>query len=113
CRDLCCTSSTPRQGPLRPASSWPLPKRVYRKAHAAVRFFGDSLDPLVVTQTLRLPPDRTARVGEPRLSRTKSGKVIEQPEHRSGMWLMSSVDCVSSTKLATHIEWLLGELEPR
>lgn len=90
-----------------------MPRSIYSEAHAAVRFFGESFDPLVATQILRLPPDYTHGVGEPRLSRTKAGRIVEQAPHRNGMWSMSSRGLVSSAKLVTHVEWLLGQLEPR
>lgn len=90
-----------------------MPRKGYREAHVAVRFFGESFDPLVATQTLRLPPDHAHRAGEPRLYRTKAGRIVEHPVRRSGMWSMSSREIVRSAKLATHIEWMLGQLEPR
>jgi len=67
-----------------------LRKRVYDRAHAAVRFFADSLDPLTVTLALRLPPDHVHRAGEPRLVRTRKGTVKEYGPYPAGMWSMSS-----------------------
>jgi hypothetical protein len=46
-----------------------MPKRVYDRAYASVRFWADKLDPLKVTLALRLPPDHTHPDGEPRLRR--------------------------------------------
>jgi hypothetical protein len=74
---------------------------------------GESLDPLSVTLALRLPPDHMHRDGEPRLVRTKSGKVEERSPHRGGLWSMSSEKWVQSSRLAVHLEWLLDQLEPK
>jgi Domain of unknown function (DUF4279) len=90
-----------------------VPRRVYDEAHAAVRFWSETLDPLTVTLALRLPPDHTHRDGEPHLSRGKSGRVIEYSPYRGGMWSMSSENLVNSPRLSVHVEWLLGQLEPR
>lgn len=90
-----------------------LPKRVYDRAYASVRFCGDSLDPLTVTLALRLPADHVHRHGEPRLTRTRKGIVKEYDPYRGGMWWMSSERWVSSPRLAVHLEWLLEQLEPR
>lgn len=89
-----------------------MPKRVYDRAYASVRFWADNLDPLKITLALRLPPDHTHRDGEPRLQRVKSGQVKEYAPYRGGMWSMSSKNCVQSPRLAVHLEWLLRELEP-
>ncbi|PHS15423.1 MAG: hypothetical protein COA78_05020 [Blastopirellula sp.] len=89
-----------------------MPKRVYSKAYASIRFNGPQLDPLIVTQALKLPPDHQHRNGEPRLVRTRSGKIEENPAYRQGQWSMSSKDLVESPKLETHIRWLLSQLEP-
>lgn len=90
-----------------------LPKRVYDRAYASVRFSGNKLDPLTVTLALRLPADHTHRDGEPRLRRVKSGQVNEYSPYRGGMWSMSSKKWVQSSRLAVHLEWLLRELEPK
>ena len=89
-----------------------MPKSVYDRAYASVRFWAAKLDPLKVTLALRLPPDHTHRDGEPRLRRVKSGQVEEYAQYRDGMWLMSSEKWVQSPRLAVHLEWLLRELEP-
>lgn len=90
-----------------------MPRPVYNRAHASVRFSGDSLDPLAVTRALRLPADHVHRDGEPRLARTRKGKVQEYAPYRGGMWSMSSEPWVQSPRLAVHLEWLLEQLEPR
>ncbi len=61
---------------------------------------------------LRLPPDVQHRRGEPRLIRTKSGKVEQRSPFRAGMWSMSSERWVDSPRLHIHLLWLLDELEP-
>lgn len=88
-----------------------MPKRVYDRAYASVRFSGEN--PLIVTRALRLPADHIHRDGEPRLRRVKSGQVNEYSPYRGGMWSMSSEMWVQSPRLAVHIEWLLRELEPK
>jgi len=90
-----------------------VPKRVYDRAYASVRFSADKLDPLTVTLALRLPPDHTHRDGETRLRRVRSGQVKQYAPYRGGMWSMSSEKWVQSPRLAVHIEWLLRELEPK
>jgi hypothetical protein len=87
--------------------------RTYQRAHASVRFFGESLDPLDVTLALRLPPDHVHRRGEPRLGRSQKGHVVEYSPYRDGMWSMSSDAWVQSPRLAVHLEWLLNQLEPK
>jgi hypothetical protein len=90
-----------------------LPKRVYSRAHASVRFTADRLDPLNVTLALRLPPDHTHRDGELRFTRFRSGKVEVGSPYHGGMWSMSSEKWVQSPRLAVHLDWLLRELEPK
>lgn len=86
-------------------------QRIYTEAYASLRFVAKNLDPLDVTLILRLPPDETHRAGEPRLSRSKAGEVIETELYQNGMWLMSSKEWVRSPCLSIHVEWILGQLE--
>jgi len=90
-----------------------VPERVYKRAYATFRICGPALDPLDVTLALRLPPDHTHRAGEPRLRRTRGGAVSELSQYREGQWSMSSEPWVKSPRLAVHLDWLLGQLEPR
>ena len=90
----------------------PLPKRTYTRAYASARFRADELDPLTITQALLLPPDTQHRRGEPRLLRTKSGKVEQRTPFRAGSWGMSSEHWVESPRLHIHLLWLLEQLEP-
>jgi hypothetical protein len=86
----------------------------YTRAHASVRFMGDSLDPLDVTLALRLPYDHAHRAGEPRILRRRSDlSVREYTPFRSGMWSMSSESRLRSANLDDHVRWLLDELEAR
>lgn len=89
-----------------------MPKRVYTCAHATARFCAEDLDPLTITQALLLPPDSQQRRGEPRLIRTKSGKVEQRPPCRIGAWAISSEQWVDSPRLHIHLLWLLDQLEP-
>ena len=88
-------------------------KRVYSEAYASLRVFGDGVDPLDVTVALRLPADRAHRKGEPHLRRTHSGTVREHRPFPHGMWSISSRGRVKSSRLATHVDWLLREVEPK
>ena len=89
-----------------------MPRHIYTRAYASAYFWGDDLDPLKITQSLLLPPDDQHRRGEPRLIRTRSGKVMHQMTYRAGMWMMSSERLVNSPRLHIHLLWLLDQLEP-
>lgn len=89
-------------------------KPVYSDAYATLRFHSDTLDPMLVTALLRLPPDHTHRNGEQTFRRTRSGAVVEaQAPFKQGMWTMSSQDHVMSPRLETHIAWILAQIEPK
>lgn len=90
-----------------------MPKRVYRRAYASLRVFGDDLHPPSVTKALHLPPDHQHHRGEPRIGRTKAGMVHESAPYQQGLWSMSSEQWVQSPRLAVHLEWLLDQLEPK
>ncbi|MCA9166582.1 MAG: DUF4279 domain-containing protein [Planctomycetales bacterium] len=87
-------------------------KRIYTSAYASARFGSEDLDPLMITQALLLPPAVQHRAGEPRLSRSESGRITKRPPHRLGLWSMSSEQWVNSPRLHVHLIWLLDELEP-
>ena len=84
-------------------------------AHAALRVSGTELDPLTITEALRLPPDRAHRRGEPRLSWSASReRVIDRgSHHHRGLWLLSTKGRVRSRHLATHVRWLLRMVAPK
>lgn len=84
-----------------------------RAPYARLRISGELLDPLAVTQALRLPPDHTRRRGEPRLHRRRDGSLQERPPYPRGMWSMSSAGWVAGADLDVHLRWLLEQLEPR
>jgi len=85
-----------------------------RSAYASFGVTGDALDPLVVTQALRIPPDHSHRRGEPRLSLSKSHRIIDRGNsYPSGHWSFSSKGRVSSKRVGTHVRWLLELLQPR
>ncbi len=90
-----------------------MPKRVYTRAYACIRFMAPDLDPVEITKALRLPPDTQHRCGEPRIKRSAKGVVTEYAPYKFGLWSMSSDQCVDSPKLESHLKWLLDELEPR
>ncbi len=87
--------------------------RIYVEAYASVRFSGADLDPSKLTQILQLPPDVSHRLGDPNLTRSSKGKVQLFASFPAGVWSMSSRKWVDSPKLHLHVEWLLGELEPK
>jgi hypothetical protein len=87
--------------------------RTYFKASAALRLHGVDVDPAAITRALRLPPDHAHRKGDPRISRSGKGTVIEYAPYDAGMWSMSSEQWVESPRLDTHIAWVLDEIEPR
>ena len=87
-------------------------RRVYSRAYASVRFMSPVLDPLTITNLLGIPPDHQHRSGERRLVRTRSGKINEHAPYSAGQWSISSELWVQSTKLETHLIWLLEQLEP-
>lgn len=90
-----------------------MPRPSYREARASLRFMGETLDPLMVDRALRLPHDHVHRMGSPRLSRSKSGKVIDLGDHTEGIWTMTSKGWVDSRKLEVHVQWILDQIEPR
>ena len=87
-------------------------RRVYSRAFASVRFMSPKLAPLTITNLLGLPADHQHRFGERRLVRTATGRINEYAPYSSGQWSMSSESWVQSTKLETHLIWLLVQLEP-
>lgn len=88
-------------------------KRTYTRAYATARFRAADLDPMIVTQSLLLPPDDQYRRGEPRLIRTQCGKVEQRSPYKMGSWSMTSERWVNSPRLHIHLLWLLEQLEPR
>jgi hypothetical protein len=73
---------------------------------AALRLYGDDLDPQLVTQALGLSPSESAVKGLEIVS--SSGKKRVAP---TGRWILESEGQVESTILEQHIEWLLLQLE--
>jgi hypothetical protein len=89
-------------------------QRIYHEAYATLSFLDENLDPLEVTKLLGLPPDEVHRHGEPRLRRSKSGEVEElHPPWPHGFWAMSSENWVDSSRVQSHIRWILEQLEPK
>ena len=88
-------------------------RSVYDRAYAAVRLFGPDLDPIEVTRALMIPPDDKAYRGEPNLRRYGIGRVRDHGEFKNGFWKMSTRDRMRTSRLTTHVEWLLAEMEQR
>jgi hypothetical protein len=89
-----------------------LPKRVYDRAYASFRVWGDELDPLEITSALKIPPDTQFRRGEPKLGRNRrTGKVSQYAPYKFGMWSFSSKPWVQSPRLEVHLAWFFDQLE--
>lgn len=80
--------------------------------YAGLRVMAEDLDPLIVTQRLKLPAARTHRRGEPRLKRISTGEVKVASNYSAGYWGMSSKTWVIGYKPQAHIEWILEQIEP-
>ena len=87
--------------------------KAYSAAYCSLRIFGNDLDPLSVTKKLKIPPDFQSRRGEPRLGRSKKGKILEYSPYSTNMWSFSSKGWVKSPNLSIHFKWLLKELESK
>jgi len=85
-----------------------LPKRVYTRAYASVRFIAPQLDPLDITQALQLPPDHQHRDGEPRLVWNAAGRVVNRGAYRGGQWSLSSETHVNSPRLGVSGVYFAG-----
>ena len=87
--------------------------KAYSRAYCSLRIFGEDLDPISVTQKLKIPPDFESRKGEPRLRRSTKGKILEYSPYATNMWSFSSENWVDSPNIAAHLKWLLKELETK
>ena len=75
---------------------------------ASLRLFGPDLDPLEITQALRIPPTRTHRAGEPNLSWTRRQSVLDRGvDYAQGHWSLCSREHVQGDRATPHIAWLL------
>ena len=75
------------------------------RAVAALRIYGDHLDPSAVTTTLRIHPSSTQEKGEVfinSLGRERTARV--------GLWVLSSEGHVDSLDLRRHLDWLIERL---
>jgi len=73
--------------------------------------FGDNLDPVEVTELLRIPPDEAHRKGETRKTISKKGKALESVPYQFGMWSINSKEDEYAT-LEQHISSLLRLMYP-
>jgi hypothetical protein len=73
---------------------------------------GDVVDPSRVAAVTSIPDGSGHKKGERRISRTKSGKEIDQPPWESGLWHLKS-PLPENSELESHLIWLLNILEPR
>jgi hypothetical protein len=89
-----------------------MPNKTSKRWYASVRFVGVHLDPVSITKAIRLPPDIHYRYGEPKVSRSKKGVVLDYGDYSTGLWCMSSENWVSSPRPEEHLHWILQQLEP-
>lgn len=88
-----------------------MPQKKYSESYASCIFY--DYNPVHISKILLLPPDSQHFAGEPRMSRTQAGKVVVYGTYARDMWCMSSKKWLESKKIATHINWLLEQLEPK
>jgi hypothetical protein len=78
---------------------------------AAFRIIGDKLDTDQITSLLGIKPDHAHRKGEPNNRKSKSGKIVVGPAHRTGIWSISST-LPETSSLEEHLTSLLDKLNP-
>jgi len=71
----------------------------------------DDLDPIAITETLGIFPDKTHRKGDANTSISKKGKVIHYSPYRTGVWIINSQE-EEHTILEQHLKTLLSTLYP-
>ena len=81
------------------------------KYSVSFRIADDNLDPTEITKILGIAPDISHRKGDPRLSITKKGKVMQYAPFRTGMWSIHSHE-EKYEILEHHIKILLDILYP-
>ncbi|MBL4846604.1 MAG: DUF4279 domain-containing protein [Planctomycetes bacterium] len=84
-----------------------------RAAYASLRFGGEGLDPSDITRLLVLPPSRSHRKGDLRITRTSKGRVRTYSPYSQGLWSMWSEGWVCGANLGTHVAWILDQLEDK
>jgi hypothetical protein len=78
------------------------------------RMMGDDLDPLEITSFLGIEPDIAHKKGEPRIGKSKKGKIIQYAPFDSGMWSIESKPLKDDdATLQEHIENILDRIEPK
>lgn len=78
---------------------------------ASFRIIGNKLDPDEITSLLGIKPDYSHKKGQPNNRRSKSGKIILGPPHKTGIWSINS-DLDETSSLEEHLEFLLGTITP-
>jgi hypothetical protein len=78
---------------------------------AAFRIISDKLDTDQITSLLGIKPDHSHQKGESNNRRSKSGKIIIGPAHRTGIWSISS-HLPETSSLEKHLISLLDRLNP-
>jgi hypothetical protein len=78
---------------------------------AAFRIISDRLDPDQISSLLGIKPDHSHKKGEPNNRRSKSGKIIVGPVHKTGIWSIYST-LPETSSLEEHLTSLIGRLDP-
>ena len=91
-----------KQMPIKPLEENPNCKLT----RASFRLAGDALNPMAVTDRLRISPTLSHAKGDSFSTRTRTGT------RRTGVWSLSSRDQVTSTSLEKHLTFLLDKIGP-
>lgn len=78
------------------------------ETHATFRILADNLEPEEISAALRILPSTSARKGEPN-PLLHSARPLPC---RTGCWMLTSEERVTSTNLEAHLVFLLDQLEP-
>jgi hypothetical protein len=77
-----------------------------KSTYASFRLIGDLLNPIEVSDRLRLIPSIAHAKGDPFRSHTRTGS------RPIGVWSLSSKDRISSTNLEKHLTYLIDQFMP-
>jgi len=83
----------------------------FPKCRVSLRICDNDLDPLEITEMLRVEPDAFHKKGDPNMQISKKGKQMEFSPYNSGLWSINSKEMDSAT-IGVHIKALLLILEP-
>ncbi|MBV9815352.1 MAG: DUF4279 domain-containing protein [Alphaproteobacteria bacterium] len=72
------------------------------RAFATLRFYGDRLDPVRLTEILKVSPTKAWRKGERYFAGPRAGYLVG----RTGTWFLATDTHVESADLALHLDFL-------